>query len=143
MKKNIKEKSILIDDEYVKFELENGIMIGTWKKSFIDLTTAEKTVNRRLKAAAGQKYPLLVKIKSIRESTKEARVYLASEKACVGMLAGAICVDSALENMVATIFIYMSNPVVPTKIFTDETKAKEWLVQFVVNDGKKEISVKK
>ncbi|MES2396737.1 MAG: hypothetical protein V4549_12070 [Bacteroidota bacterium] len=142
MKKNIKEKTLLIDDEYGKFELENGILIGTWKKSFIDLTTAEKTVNGRLKVAAGQKYPFLVKIKSIRESTKEARVYLASEKACLGILAGAICVDSALENMVATVFLYMSKPVVPTKIFTDETKAKEWLAQFVVNDSK-EIPVKK
>lgn len=130
MKKN-NEKTLLLDNEFGKYELENGIMIGTWKKSFIDLNTARKTVNARLMAADGRKYPVLAKIKSIRESTKEARVFLASEKACDGLIAGAICVDSALENMVATIFIYMSKPMVPTKIFKDEAKAKEWLQQFV------------
>lgn len=142
MQKKNNEKILLLDNEYGKYELENGIMIATWKKSFVDLTIAEKTVNGRLMAAAGQKYPMLAKIKSIKESTKEARVFLASEKACEGLIAGAICVDSALENMVATIFLYMSKPVIPTKIFKDETKAKEWLAQFVVNDFK-EISVKK
>lgn len=140
--KKIKEKILLLDDEYIKCELENGILIGTWKKTFIDLATAEQAINGRLKVSGGRKYPLLAKIKSIRESTKEARVFLASEKACEGITAGAICVDSALENMVATIFIYMSKPVVPTKIFTDETKAKDWLAQFVVNDCN-EISDKK
>ncbi|MES2140932.1 MAG: hypothetical protein V4511_14590 [Bacteroidota bacterium] len=134
MKQN-KGKILLLDTEYSTFELENGILIGTWKKSFIDLNTAEKTINDRIIAAAGQKYPLLTKIKSIKESTKEARVFLASEKACEGLIAGAICVDSALENMIATIFIYMSKPVVPTKIFKNEAKAKEWLGQFIVNDG--------
>lgn len=132
--KNNTKKPLLLDSEYSKFELQNGILIGTWKKSFIDLNTAKKTINDRLMVSNGRKYPVLVKIKSIRESTKEARVFLASEKACEGLIAGAICVDSALENMVATIFIYMSKPVVPTKIFTNETKAKEWLGQFVVND---------
>ncbi len=131
MKKKINERIVLLDNEYGRFELENGILIGIWKKSFIDLNSAKKIVNYRLMAAAGQKYPLLTKIKSIRESTKEARVFLASEKACEGIIAGAICVDSPLENMVATVFIYMSKPVVPTKIFKDEAKAKEWLAQFV------------
>jgi hypothetical protein len=142
MKKNNNEKILLLDNEYGKFELENGIMIGTWKKSFIDLTIAEKTVNSRILVAAGQNYPLLVKIKSIRESTKEARVFLASKKACEGAIAGAFCVDSALENMIATIFLYMSKPIIPTKIFKDEAKAKGWLAQFVVKDCK-EIPVKK
>lgn len=142
MKKKINKKILLLDNEYGKYELENGIMIATWKKSFIDLTVAKNTVNGRLLVASGQKYPVLAKIKSINDCTKEARVFLASEKACEGIIAGAICVDSALENMIATIFIYMSKPVVPTKIFKDEAKAKEWLGQFVVNDCK-EISVKK
>ena len=142
MKKRSKEKILLLDNEYGKYELENGIMIVSWKKSFIDLATAKNTVNSRIAAAAGQKYTFLLKIKSIRDSTKEARVFLASEKACAGMIAGAIFVDSALEHMLANFFIYMSNPVIPTRIFKDEAKAKEWLMQFVVNDFK-EISIKK
>lgn len=71
-------------------------------------------------AAAGQKYPILAKIKSIRESTKETRVFLVFEKAFIAIIAQAICVDFSIENMIATVFVYMSKPIIPNKIFKDE-----------------------
>ncbi len=38
---------------------------------------------------------------------------------------------SPISSMIGNFFIRISKPLVPTKIFTDEAKAKEWLKQFV------------
>ena len=121
----------LLDNEFIKIELENEILVGEWKDSFIDLAVAEKAVNSRLHVLKEKKYPFLVQIKSIKNSTKEARDFLASEKGCEGLIAGAILVDSVFENMIASLFIFLNRPLIPTRVFNDETKAREWLKQFV------------
>ncbi len=118
---------ILLDNEHVTVELENGILISIWKSSFVDLTIAKQVVKERLEVDPNKKYPALIKIKAIKESTKEARDFLASEEGCSGLSAGAICVNSILENVIATLFIYLNKPIIPTKVFSDEQKAKEWL----------------
>jgi len=130
MEKN-NEVTILLDNEYCKVELSGSIIFGTWKDSFIDLDIAKKAVSKRLEVTEGKSYPVLINIKSVKDSTKEARDFLASEKGCEGITAGAILVDSILANMIAYLFIYLNKPQIPTKVFKDEAKAKEWLGQFV------------
>lgn len=127
-KENIK---LLFDNEYSKIELSNGIIIATWKASFIDLNIAKNAVSSRLSVTAGQNYPVLIKMKSVKESTKEARDFLSSQNGSDGVSAGAILVESILGNMLATFFVYLNKPKIPTKIFKDEAKAKEWLDKFV------------
>lgn len=112
-------------------ELERGIIIATWKVAYIDMETAQKAVKSRLVVFNGEKYPCLININSIKETTKEARDFLASEKGCEGFTAGAFLVDSILENVMASMYIYLNKPVVPTKVFKDRTKAVEWLAGFV------------
>lgn len=136
MDKETKGISILLDNEHTKIELSNGIMIATWKASSINLEIAKNVVRSRLDATEGQNYPILIKIKSIKGSTKEARDFLSSEKGSEGVIAAAIFVNSTLGNMLATFFIYLNKPRIPTKIFKDESKAIDWLEQFVVKDFK-------
>lgn len=124
-------KKTLLDNEHAGIELENGIIIVTWKNSYINLTIAEQVVKDRLNVTNNQKYPVFIKIKSIKDSTKEARDFLASEKGCEGITASAIFVESIVENMIASFFVFLNKPRVPTKIFKDEAKAKEWLKQYV------------
>jgi hypothetical protein len=125
------QKILLSDNEYARIELEDNIIIATWKATFVDLEIAQKVVNARRLAFMKNKYPCLIKIYSIKDSTKEARDFLASEKGCEGFTAGAIVVSSVLENIIASLYLYLNKPVVPTKIFKDELKAKEWLSKFV------------
>lgn len=136
MEKETENIKLLLDNEYGKIELSNKIIIATWKASFIDLKIAKNAVSSRLSVTAGQNYPFLIRMKSIKESTKEARDFLSSENGCEGISAGAILVESILGNMLATFFIYLNKPRIPIKIFKDEAKAKEWLDQFVSKDLK-------
>lgn len=130
MKEENKRRKLLFENEYSRFELENDIIIATWKSSFVDLKIAQQVVQERL-AAISTTYPVLVKINGIKDSTKEARDFLASEKGGEGFSAVALYVHSTLETIIANLFIFLNKPKVPTKIFKDETKAKEWLKQYI------------
>ncbi len=125
----------ILNTEYIQIDFENEILITTWKVSNISLSIAKEAVNKRLSIASGNKYPLLVKLKLVKSSTKEARDFLASEGGCEGLVAGAICVNSLLENMIATFFIYLNKPCIPTKVFHDENEAKKWLSQYVIQNN--------
>ncbi len=121
----------LADNEYHKMQLENGIVIETFKPSYLDLKTTQKLVEDRVKTMGGTSYPLLANIRSIKTSSKRARDFFASEKGCDGLIAAALLVDSTLGSMIGNFFVKVTNPNIPTKAFSKETEAKKWLAQFV------------
>ena len=123
----------LIDNEYHRIELDNGIMIATWKISCIDLPAAKEASATRQALTSGQKYPLLVKMDAVKDSTKEAREFLASENSSEDLVAVALCVDSVLGDFISSFFVTVNKPLIPSKVFSDEKKAKEWLEQFIAN----------
>ncbi len=124
-------KKLLFENNDVKIELENGIIMTTWKISFADLEMAHKAVALRLKYCNSISYPLLSDIKLIKSSTKTARDFLASKKGAEGVTAAAILIDSVIGSMMGNFFIRINKPIVPTKLFTDEKKAKMWLANYV------------
>ncbi len=127
-------KETLLDNDEITFELENGILIGTGKSPFLDIHVAIKITNYRLEIQKGKSNPILSNIKMTKNSTKEARDFLASEKGCKGVIAAAILINSDVTSMIANFFMRISRPIVPTKIFTDEAEAKTWLSQYVKKD---------
>lgn len=127
-------KELLFESHEIKFELENGVMMGTFKLESIDLGIAQKVTTHRLEIQKGKSYPLLSNIKAIKNSTKQARDFMASKEGCEGVIAAAVLIDSPLGSMIGNFFISISRPLVTTKIFTDEMDAKKWLTQFVRNN---------
>lgn len=120
---------IVLDNEYVTIERENGILIGIIKTKTADLDTVRKITEYRLAIQNGTKYLLLSNIKAIKSSTKAARDFMASKEGCEGVTAAAVLIDSAISSMIGNFFIRISKPFVPTRIFTDETEAKKWLLE--------------
>jgi len=127
-------KRILLENDEVKIELEEGIVIANWKTSFVDINVARRAVKYRLECTNHASYPLLSNIKSIKHGTKEARDFLALEKSCEGIIAAAVLVNSPIGSMIGNFFIKINRPFILTKIFTDELEAKIWLAQFVKKD---------
>lgn len=58
---------------------------------------------------------------------KDIRDYLASEEIVPICKASALLVGSGISKMVGNLFLTFSRPLFPTKIFTNEAKALEWL----------------
>lgn len=122
---------ILLENNQVTIELENGIVIATWKSAFVDLNIAQQAVEYRIDSTNHITYPVLANITPVKNSTKEARDFLASEKGCEGIKILAILVNSPITSMIGNFFFRISKPLVPTKIFTDEIEAKKWLKQYI------------
>jgi hypothetical protein len=123
----------LLDNNYLTVDLENKVLIGTIKIESVDLTIAQKITDFRLNIQNGKSYPLLSNIKAIKNSTKAARDYMASEEGCKGVIAAAVLIDSPIGSMIGNFFISISRPIRPTKVFTDESEAIKWLSKYVAN----------
>ena len=124
-------KKTLLDNNEVTIELEDGIIIAKWKKTSVDLMVAQQAVQYRLESTNYVSSPMLSDIKSIKNITKEARDFLATEKGCEGIIALALLINSSIGSMIGNFWMKISNPLVPTKIFTNEEEAKKWLTQYV------------
>ena len=76
-----------------------------------------------------KRYHLLVDMKGLKSSTGAARKYLATTGATL-VTAGALLTGSVLNKTIGNLFLKIDMPPVPTKLFTNEEKAKLWLRQF-------------
>lgn len=96
----------------------------------VNLEVAKNCVENRIRFSNGLSYPCLIDMKGVRSISKDAREYLATEGAR-NIKAGALIIDSALSKMVGNIFLTINKPAVPTKLFTNELEAKEWLKKYL------------
>ncbi len=123
-------KNLILDNELVSIEIENNIIFTTLKVNSVDLDIAKKAVDYRLNVVKDKRYLLVSDIRIVKNSTKQARDFLASEAGCEGVIAAAVIIDSSVGSMIGNFFISISKPLVPTKIFTNENDAKKWLAQY-------------
>ena len=93
-----------------------------------DAVEAVATTNR---LTGGRKAPLIVDCRGIAYMDREARSYYAGEEAratvhCVGLL-----VASPVSRVLGSFFLGLNRPPMPTRLFTSEGRAVEWLKGFV------------
>lgn len=73
---------------------------------------------------------MLIDMKGIKSTTREARTYMATVGATL-VKAAALITGSAINRTIGNIFLKIDRPPVPLKLFTSEEKARKWLRQFV------------
>lgn len=88
------------------------------------IRTAEQTF-------VGEAYVVLADIRLMKSISNEARTYLASQQAEQLHAAVAILVESMATRLIANFFINFHKPGRPTRIFSDERKAVEWLKKYL------------
>jgi len=118
-------------DEFLSLDLVNGILMAALKSETVDLTLAKASVAYRVKHYHDKDYPLFIDIKVVKHITKEARDYLASKEGCNKAASCAIIINSNVTRVLANYFIMINKPLVPTKVFTDEEGAKQWLTAYI------------
>jgi hypothetical protein len=118
------------DTQYVSMFIKDGILYFSYKLiNTMDLAIAQTCVRDRLEFTGGQSFPCLVDVLMLKNSTKEARDFLANE-GTEGISANAILVESTGFKMMANFYIMVNKPKSPTRMFTDQESALEWLSQF-------------
>jgi hypothetical protein len=78
-----------------------------------------------------QKRPSLVSSDNFAAPTAEAREYIAKKDSNPYVTATAYIARSLAEKIMTNAFIHFNKPVRPTKMFTNEKKAIEWLKTFL------------
>ncbi len=131
---------IASDTDYFYLELKEGIIHFQHKPGTIDLTMAKKIVEERLRLFNGRSYPLLITGEGLADISKDARLYLSSDKGTEGILAGALLSNSVFETFLGNFIIQVTRPGIPVRLFMEKWKALEWLEQFKTVNLKQKIS---
>ena len=120
-----------IETPYITFWVKGNVLYCKYAKDLdVTLEVAKFCVESRIFFTKGKSFTLLVDMRGIRSITKEARTYLATIGSTL-VKAGALITGSPWNKTIGNIFLAIDKPQVPTKLFTEESKALEWLDQFV------------
>lgn len=121
-----------IDTPFVHLLIKDNILIGTYKKNLIiNLEVAQQIVEQRLSFTEGKKFASMIICHGVISIDKAAREFLASEKGTHGLSATAIIVNSPFSSLMGNFFLMVNKTGIPVKIFSNTSKAKKWLQQFI------------
>jgi len=117
--------------QYLSMWMDNGFLCCRYATDLhLSLDVAKACVEARIFFARGLAYPLLIDMKGIKSTTREARLYMASVGATL-VKGAALITGSAVNRTIGNIFLKIDRPPVPLKLFTSEEKARHWLSQFL------------
>jgi hypothetical protein len=94
----------------------------------IGLDMARECVAALEQLTGGRPCPLLVDLGNVRTVNQEARAYFASSQA---VTARAMLADSAFSAALGNFFMRVNRPAGPTRLFTSEADAGQWLKGFL------------
>ncbi|MBL7882912.1 MAG: hypothetical protein JNL69_02505 [Bacteroidia bacterium] len=111
---------------------EDGIvLVNVDANTEIDVPHVKQVVSAIKQLGKGDKFPLLIIAGEYTLPTPEARAYIATPESDPYAKAEAYVVKSFSQKLVGNVFLSFNKPARPTKIFTSEEKAVEWLQQFL------------
>ena len=117
--------------KYITLHAQDPFIIIAYKKDVtIDLVAAKEIVRERLAVTGEHDYPTLVDIRGAKLFTKEARDYFAKD-GVKGFSALALLGGNRITVITANLFMSLSRPRVPTKLFLTREAALKWLEKFV------------
>ena len=115
---------------------ENGILqIKITDGAILTLENIEENYKVHKELLGDNKALLLIDCRVKYKFTKEARAYLADNNIALNWIATAFLVDSFTSRLATILYIWLSKPIIPTRIFTSKAKAHKWLKSFYVMPG--------
>lgn len=96
----------------------------------VTLEDARENTEAAATLTGGRRRPMLVDLREIRSQTSDARAHFAGPEGARVGLAVALLIASPVSRAVGNFFLGFNRPVMPTRLFTDEAAAIEWLLSF-------------
>lgn len=97
----------------------------------LELANARHDFEEAAKLVNGAKVPVLADGRNYTQHTKEVRDFYASKEMAEHISSMAILVSSLPTKIIGNFFIRTSKPHFPTKLFTNEKHAVNWLNDFL------------
>lgn len=101
------------------------------KNAEIGLKEAVAATEAVVEIFNGEIAPILVDIRQIRSISREAREHFTMKNRKPNVSAIGLLVKSPLSSLIGNFFLGINKSSVPTRIFTSEKKATEWLRKFL------------
>jgi len=122
----------VFENEWVIIENHKKYLYVCFKENNdmeLDIQSAKKIIDDSLKFTNSKIFPVINDIKNMPSHTREVREFFAGQ-ASRSAVANAILVSNTFNRVMASFFLSLSKPLIPTKIFSDREKAVEWLSKF-------------
>ncbi len=111
---------------------EDGIVrIIHFPGAELTLEDARDSMSAYLKLNLGKRRPLFVDIRNLKSFNREARQYYAGDEAANSASACALVVSSPVSRVLANFYLGISNPRLPTRMFSSGDEALEWLKRYI------------
>lgn len=124
-------KENVYEDEYSKMWIENGIGYQVYKKDLrLNLDIAKDMVKKRIESFNGIARPVFVDARNLVSVDENTRKYFGSEEASELIIAGAVLIDNPINKWLGNVFLILTPPPIPAKLFTNKYKAFSWLEPF-------------
>lgn len=92
------------------------------------MANAEENLGAALGERDGRRRPLLIDMRGAKSLDPEVRHYYSGQVLIDGFLALGLLVDaSPLGTMMGNVYLRVARPGIPTRLFTAEARAHEWL----------------
>jgi hypothetical protein len=109
----------------------DGILHVTYLPG-VEETLADAEENFRAMAAWGEgPWSTLVDARAMKPQSREVRQYNSRPEVVRRIRASAVVVASPLSRAIVNLIITLTRPSMPTRLFTDEAEAREWLKGFL------------
>jgi len=120
----------IFESPYISIHWEDELLVCQYARNLhLSLEVAKQCVEGRIFFSKGKNCLLLVDMTGIKSTTREARHYMATI-GTTQVIAAALITGSTLNRALANLFLTVNKPQVPTRLFTNPEKAKQWLRQF-------------
>ena len=111
--------------------LKNGVVHIHFNGNYLISAKESKLVNDSIAILnKGIQSPILISAEILVQFDKSAREFSASEEGFRYTLAEALLVKNFGHKLIATFYVNYNKPPKPSKIFTNQQKAEEWLLSF-------------
>ena len=97
----------------------------------VTLQDAQETMAGYLKLYKGKRRPLFIDTKTMKSMSRETRQYYAGAEAAKVASAAAILVGTPVSRVLGNFYIGLSNPHLPSRLFSSEDEALEWLKGYI------------
>jgi hypothetical protein len=130
MEEEIIAKSVVVP--YYLYLRNDGIMyicISPEKEETVELV--KKMVKRMGEMVNHKQVPVLIRHEEFAFSGEANRNYWAKKESCLYSKADAFMISSTAMRLISNFYLRINKPQRPTRMFTDEKEAIEWLKTFL------------
>jgi hypothetical protein len=88
---------------------------------------SDEVINERLRLRGGYPYPVLIEAERVMSTTKELKAFLV-EQGRYRISKSAVVIHNKFDEFFVKLYLLLDEPDIPTKVFTNEVDAKQWLM---------------